>query len=131
MLVAELNRQKRSETVEHRKVFRPWGSYETLIDAGHFKIKILIVDPKQSLSLQSHEHRSEHWVVVEGEAVITRNDELFTLQNNQSTYIPAQARHRIENNGERPVHIIEVQCGTYLGEDDITRYEDRYGRDKC
>lgn len=129
-LVKTLSEQGRSEATEHRKVYRPWGSYETMFESDGFKIKILIINPRQSLSLQSHKHRSEHWVVVQGEAVVTRDDKVYTLKFNQSTYIPAGSKHRIENHTDRPAHVVEVQCGAYLGEDDITRYEDRYGRDQ-
>lgn len=127
-LVNTLIEHKRNEAIEHRKIYRPWGSHETLVDAGNFKVKVLIINPGQSLSLQSHQHRSEHWVVVKGEAVVSCNGQISTLQANQSTYIPALAKHRIENKTDTPTYIVEVQCGTYLGEDDITRYEDEYGR---
>lgn len=128
-LVAELKRQGRHETSLHREVFRPWGSYDS-IDAGdRFQVKRLVVKPGACLSLQLHHHRAEHWIVVSGTARITRGDEVFLLEENQSTYIPLGTRHRIDNPGKIPLHIIEVQSGGYLGEDDIVRFEDRYGRE--
>ena len=110
------------------KVARPWGSYETISDGERFQVKRIIVDPGQSLSLQSHVHRSEHWVVVRGSAQVTVGDEVAILQENQSTYIPAGTKHRLANPGKVPVELIEVQCGPYLGEDDIQRFDDEYGR---
>jgi mannose-1-phosphate guanylyltransferase/mannose-6-phosphate isomerase len=127
-LVAQLKACGRYEHSLHREVFRPWGSYDS-IDAGErFQVKRLMVHPGGVLSLQMHHHRAEHWVVVAGTARITRGEETFLLEENQSTYIPVGVRHRIENPGLIPLHIIEVQSGTYLGEDDIVRLEDRYGR---
>jgi mannose-1-phosphate guanylyltransferase/mannose-6-phosphate isomerase len=127
-LVAQLKRQGRHETLLHREVFRPWGSYDS-IDAGdRFQVKRLSVKPGASMSLQLHHHRAEHWIVVSGTARITRGEETFLLEENQSTYIPLGTKHRIENPGKIPLHIIEVQSGPYLGEDDIVRFEDRYGR---
>ena len=128
-LVAQLKKQGRYETSLHREVFRPWGSYDS-IDAGdRFQVKRLMVKPGACMSLQLHHHRAEHWIVVSGTARITRGDETFLLEENQSTYIPLGTRHRIENPGKIPLHIIEVQSGGYLGEDDIVRFEDRYGRE--
>jgi len=128
-LVAQLKQQGRYETSVHREVFRPWGSYDS-IDAGErFQVKRLIVKPGAEMSLQMHHHRAEHWIVVAGTARNTRGDETFLLEENQSTYIPLGAQHRIANPGKIPLHIIEVQSGTYLGEDDIVRFEDRYGRE--
>ena len=99
------------------------------MDAGErFQVKRIVVKPGAALSLQMHHHRAEHWIVVSGTAKITRGEETFLLEENQSTYIPLGVRHRIENPGKIPLHIIEVQSGTYLGEDDIVRFEDRYGR---
>ncbi len=129
-LVAELKARGRHETSLHRQVYRPWGSYDSIDSGERFQVKRLIVNPGATLSLQLHHHRAEHWVVVTGTARITRGDEVFTLSENESTYIPIGVRHRIENPGRIPLHIIEVQSGTYLGEDDIVRFEDRYGRDK-
>ena len=129
-LVAELKARGRYETSLHREVYRPWGSYDSIDSGERFQVKRLIVKPGATLSLQLHHHRAEHWVVVTGTARVTRGDEVFTLSENESTYIPIGVRHRIENPGKIPLHIIEVQSGTYLGEDDIVRFEDRYGRDK-
>ncbi|HVC02247.1 MAG TPA: mannose-1-phosphate guanylyltransferase/mannose-6-phosphate isomerase [Steroidobacteraceae bacterium] len=127
-LVARLKRAGRSESAWHREVFRPWGSYDS-IDAGErFQVKRLTVKPGGVLSLQMHHHRAEHWIVVSGTARITRDDTTFLLSENQSTYIPIGATHRIENPGKVPLHLIEVQSGSYLGEDDIVRFEDNYGR---
>jgi len=128
-IVNALKKQGRDETLVHREVFRPWGSYDR-IDAGErFQVKRLSVHPGASMSLQLHHHRAEHWVVVSGTARITCGDKTFLLEENQSTYIPVGAKHRIENPGKIPLHIIEVQSGSYLGEDDIVRYEDIYGRE--
>jgi len=128
-LVEQLKSQGRYETSLHREVFRPWGSYDS-IDAGErFQVKRLVVKPGAEMSLQLHHHRAEHWVVVSGTARITRGEETFLLEENQSTYIPLGARHRIANPGKIALQIIEVQSGTYLGEDDIVRFEDRYGRE--
>ena len=128
LLVNRLKEQGRSEPGLHREVFRPWGSYDS-VDAGdRFQVKRLSVKPGACMSLQMHHHRAEHWIVVSGTARITRNEETFLLGENESTYIPMGATHRIENPGKVPLHIIEVQSGSYLGEDDIVRYEDRYGR---
>ena len=109
-------------------VNKPWGSYEVLETQDGFQVKRLIVDPGAQLSLQTHAHRAEHWVVVRGKARVTRNDEVFDLAVNESTYIAIGDIHRIANPFDEPVHIIEVQCGDYLGEDDIVRLEDVYGR---
>lgn len=128
LLVAQLKKQGRYETSLHREVFRPWGSYDSIDSGDRFQVKRLTVKPGAELSLQLHHHRAEHWIVVAGTARITRGDEVFLLEENQSTYIPLGVRHRIENPGKIPLHIIEVQSGTYLGEDDIVRFEDRYGR---
>jgi mannose-1-phosphate guanylyltransferase/mannose-6-phosphate isomerase len=128
-LVARLKEQGRYEHSLHREVFRPWGSYDSL-DQGHrFQVKRLSVKPGATLSLQMHHHRAEHWVVVSGTARVTRGEETFLLEENQSTYIPIGTKHRIENPGKVPLHIIEVQSGSYLGEDDIVRFEDKYGRE--
>ena len=129
-LVANLQMQKREEVDFNRKVFRPWGSYEQIDCGPLFQVKRLIINPKQVLSLQMHHHRSEHWIVVKGKARVTRGDKVFDLEENQSTYIPKLTKHRLENCGEAPLFLIEVQCGDYLGEDDIVRFEDIYGRTK-
>jgi mannose-1-phosphate guanylyltransferase/mannose-6-phosphate isomerase len=127
-LVERMKKAGRSEPGLHREVFRPWGSYDS-VDAGpRFQVKRLTVKPGAKLSLQKHAHRAEHWVVVKGTARITRDDEVFDLKENESTYIPIGAVHRIENPGTEPLQIIEVQSGGYLGEDDIVRIEDTYGR---
>jgi mannose-1-phosphate guanylyltransferase/mannose-6-phosphate isomerase len=128
-IVNELKKQNRYETLLHREVFRPWGSYDSVDNGDRFQVKRLSVKPGASMSLQLHHHRAEHWIVVSGTARITRGDEVFLLEENQSTYIPVGAKHRIENPGKIPLHIIEVQSGSYLGEDDIVRFEDRYGRE--
>ncbi len=127
-IVERLKADRRAEHALHREVFRPWGSYDSLDSGERFQVKRLVVKPGGVLSLQLHHHRAEHWVVVSGTARITRGEETFLLEENQSTYIPVGVRHRIENPGRIPLHIIEVQSGTYLGEDDIVRFEDRYGR---
>jgi mannose-1-phosphate guanylyltransferase / mannose-6-phosphate isomerase len=128
-LVEQIKANGRSEHSMHREVFRPWGSYDSIENGERYQVKRLSVKPGASMSLQLHHHRAEHWIVVSGTARITRNDESFLLEENQSTYIPIGAKHRIENPGKIPLHIIEVQSGSYLGEDDIVRFEDRYGRD--
>ncbi len=127
-LVSKIKAEGRYEHALHREVFRPWGSYDSLHNGTRHQVKHLIVKPGGVLSLQMHHHRAEHWVVVSGTARITRGDEVFLLEENQSTYIPVGVKHRVENPGKIEVHIIEVQSGTYLGEDDIVRFEDQYGR---
>ena len=127
-LVAKIKKSGRTESALHREVFRPWGSYDSIDSGDRFQVKRLSVKPGGVLSLQMHHHRAEHWIVVQGTARITRNDETFLLAENESTYIPVGATHRIENPGKVPLHIIEVQSGSYLGEDDIVRFEDNYGR---
>lgn len=127
-LVDELERRGRGESKLHRQVFRPWGSYDGVDADDGYQVKRLVVNPGAVLSLQKHAHRSEHWVVVRGTARVTRDQDVFDLSVNESVYIPVGAIHRIENPGTEPLHIIEVQCGEYLGEDDIVRIEDNYGR---
>jgi mannose-1-phosphate guanylyltransferase/mannose-6-phosphate isomerase len=127
-IVNQLTAQKREEQTLHRKVHRPWGWYDSIDEGGRFKVKRIQVKPKASLSLQKHHHRAEHWVVVTGTAEITNGDKVLTLTENQSTYIPLGAVHRLVNPGSIPLEIIEVQSGSYLGEDDIVRFEDTYGR---
>jgi mannose-1-phosphate guanylyltransferase/mannose-6-phosphate isomerase len=126
--VSRLDRNKRTEHVSHKRVYRPWGYYESIDGGGGFQVKRLMVKPGEALSLQRHKHRAEHWVVVSGTARITRGDEVFGLKRNESTYIPAGSKHRLENPGPEPLYLIEVQSGDYLGEDDIERFDDRYRR---
>jgi len=127
-LVEKIKQEGRSEHQLHREVHRPWGSYDSIENGARYQVKRLSVRPGASMSLQLHHHRAEHWIVVAGTARITRGDEVFMLEENQSTYIPLGVKHRIENPGKIPLHIIEVQSGSYLGEDDIVRFEDLYGR---
>ncbi|PPC95358.1 MAG: mannose-1-phosphate guanylyltransferase/mannose-6-phosphate isomerase [Methylotenera sp.] len=127
-LVAEIKQKSPQLTEIHQTVQRPWGSYTVLEECQNFKIKRIVVNPGASLSMQMHKHRSEHWVVVSGTATITINEIEYTLQENQSTYIPKTHKHRLANNADKPLSIIEVQCGEYVGEDDIVRFEDTYGR---
>jgi len=127
-IVTQLQKTKREEHTLHRKVHRPWGWYDSIDEGGRFKVKRIQVKPKASLSLQKHHHRAEHWIVVTGTAEITNGDKVLTLTENQSTYIPLGEVHRLANPGTIPLEIIEVQSGSYLGEDDIVRFEDTYGR---
>ena len=129
-IVNALQQQKREEHTLHRKVHRPWGWYDSIDEGGRFKVKRIQVKPGASLSLQKHHHRAEHWVVVSGTAEITCGDKKLLLTENQSTYIPLGEVHRLANPGAIPLEIIEVQSGSYLGEDDIVRFEDTYGRAK-
>ncbi len=129
-IVDKLKHDQRSEVVHHRKVYRPWGHYDSIGIEDTFQIKRIFINPGSSISLQKHFHRSEHWVVVSGTAEITRDDETFILTINQSTYIPLGTVHRLKNPGRIPLEIVEVQSGSYLGEDDIVRIEDEYGREK-
>ncbi len=127
-IVSQLEQQKREEKNLHRKVARPWGWYDSVDEGERFKVKRIQVKPGASLSLQMHHHRAEHWIVVKGVAEITNGDQVITLTENQSTYIPQGQTHRLANPGKTPLEIIEVQSGSYLGEDDIVRFEDTYGR---
>ncbi len=127
-IVDRLKKDGRSEPVNHRKVHRPWGSYQSLHTGDRFQVKSLTIAPGSQLSLQKHHHRAEHWVVVNGTALVTRGDEQVLVYENQSIYIPIGVVHRLENPGKVPLTIIEVQSGSYLGEDDIVRLEDSYGR---
>ncbi len=127
-LVSQLKAAGRPETLLHRKVQRPWGSYDSIENGERFQVKRIVVEPGASLSLQMHYHRAEHWIVVRGTARVTCGDKTFLLSENESTYIPIGTRHRLENPGKLPLEIIEVQSGAYLGEDDIVRFEDAYGR---
>ncbi len=127
-IVSQLTLQNREEHTLHRKVHRPWGWYDSIDEGGRFKVKRIQVKPGASLSLQKHHHRAEHWIVVKGTAKITNGSKLLILTENQSTYIPLGEVHRLANPGTIPLEIIEVQSGSYLGEDDIVRFEDTYGR---
>ncbi|HYD56378.1 MAG TPA: mannose-1-phosphate guanylyltransferase/mannose-6-phosphate isomerase [Burkholderiales bacterium] len=127
-MVAKLKAAGREECLAHRKVHRPWGTYDGIEKGERFQVKRIVVNPGASLSLQMHHHRAEHWIVVRGTARVTRGEETFLLTENESTYIPTGVRHRLENPGKLPLEIIEVQSGAYLGEDDIVRFEDTYGR---
>jgi mannose-1-phosphate guanylyltransferase / mannose-6-phosphate isomerase len=127
-LVARLKEAGRGETELHSTVYRPWGSYQGIDEGDRFQVKRLIVKPGGRLSSQLHHHRAEHWVVVHGTAKVTRGDEELMIYENESIYIPIGTRHRLENPGKVPLHLIEVQSGSYLGEDDIVRFDDDYGR---
>jgi mannose-1-phosphate guanylyltransferase/mannose-6-phosphate isomerase len=127
-IVNALKASGRSEADVHHRVFRPWGSYESLIVGEGFQVKRIVVNPGQQLSLQMHHHRAEHWVVVRGTAEVVNGDDTLLLKEDQSTYIPIGAKHRLTNPGKFPLELIEVQSGSYLGEDDIVRFEDVYGR---
>jgi mannose-1-phosphate guanylyltransferase/mannose-6-phosphate isomerase len=129
-IVEYINKQNRCEQNTHRKVYRPWGAYDTIDEGENFKVKRIIVSIDSSLSLQKHNYRSEHWIVVKGKARVTCGEAIFTLNKNESTYIPIKAKHRIENVGEDVLELIEVQTGSYFGEDDIERFDDKYGRVK-
>lgn len=128
-IVAQLKLANRSEAKMHRKVYRPWGWYESLNLGENFQVKKISVNPGASLSLQMHHHRAEHWVVVSGVAKVTCGEKIFNLIQNQSTYIPKGTKHRLENPDARILKLIEIQSGDYLGEDDIVRFEDNYGRE--
>lgn len=128
-IVQLLKGRQRPEAAVHRTVYRPWGNYTGLEVAGRYQVKHITVNPGASLSLQMHHHRAEHWVVVAGTARVTRGDETFLLSENESAYIPIGTRHRLENPGTIPLEMVEVQSGSYLGEDDIVRFEDNYGRE--
>ena len=128
-IVEQLEHAGRELHVTHRKVYRPWGTYEGIDSGDRFQVKRITVNPGAKLSLQMHHKRAEHWIVVSGAARVTCDDKIFTLNENQSTFIPLGAKHRLENIGMEPLHLIEVQSGAYLGEDDIVRFEDSYGRE--
>ncbi|AJK45169.1 mannose-1-phosphate guanylyltransferase/mannose-6-phosphate isomerase [Burkholderia plantarii] len=127
-IVEWLNASGRHESVTHRRVVRPWGDYEGIDQGDRFQVKRIVVKPGAQLSLQMHHHRAEHWIVVKGTALVTNGDREIMLTENQSTYIPLGATHRLSNPGKIPLELIEVQSGAYLGEDDIVRFEDTYGR---
>lgn len=128
LVVAELEKRHRREAVTHDKVYRPWGWFETINRGNNFHVKEIVVRPGGKLSLQSHRRRAEHWIVVRGTAQVTIGTEVKLVTENESVYIPLGARHRLENLGDVPMHLIEVQTGDYLEEDDIVRFEDHYGR---
>ena len=127
-IVSRLSQEQRDEAETHTRVYRPWGWYETICLSDRFQVKRIMVNPGASLSLQLHHHRAEHWVVVKGTAEVTRGEEIITLTEDQSTYIPLGTKHRLCNKGVIPLEIIEIQTGSYLGEDDIVRFDDVYGR---
>ncbi|MEO5698203.1 MAG: cupin domain-containing protein, partial [Burkholderiaceae bacterium] len=127
-IVGRLNDSGRSEQTLHRQVHRPWGWYDSIDSGARFQVKRIMVKPGARLSLQMHHHRAEHWIVVSGTAEVTNGDQVILLCENQSTYIPLGTTHRLANPGKVPLEIIEVQSGSYLGEDDIVRFEDTYGR---
>ena len=129
-VVTWLQSEGREEHLIHRRVYRPWGCYEGIDVGERYQVKRITVTPGASLSLQMHHHRAEHWIVVKGTARVTRGDDVFLVSENESTYIPIGTRHRLENPGTIPLEMIEVQSGGYLGEDDIVRFDDIYGRDK-
>ena len=129
-IVARLQSENRAEAQTHHQVFRPWGSYELLVSGDGFQVKRIVVKPGGRLSLQMHQHRAEHWVVVRGTAEVVNGDETMILTEDQSTYIPIGAKHRLSNPTQDPLELIEVQSGNYLGEDDIVRFEDIYGRSR-
>ena len=126
--VETLKAGKRDEHFSHKRVYRPWGYYESVVDGARYQVKRIMVKPGEKLSLQMHHHRAEHWIVVSGTARVTRDGEEILLTENQSTYIPLGVKHRLDNPGKLPLYLIEVQSGSYLGEDDIVRFEDQYKR---
>ena len=127
-LVDTIKRRGRTEHQLHRRVYRPWGTYETIAESDRYQVKRITVNPGAALSLQMHHHRSEHWIVVRGTATVVCGEKELVLHENESTYIPMGSRHRLTNPGKIPLHLIEVQVGSYLGEDDIVRFDDVYGR---
>jgi mannose-1-phosphate guanylyltransferase/mannose-6-phosphate isomerase len=127
-VVEALKSSGRNEHLHHVRVYRPWGNYESLDSGERFQVKRIVVNPGASLSLQLHRHRAEHWVVVTGTASVIRGEEELVLHEDESVYIPLGTKHRLSNEGQIPLEIIEVQTGSYLGEDDIVRFEDVYGR---
>jgi len=127
-IVGLLEQEGASESKAHRRIYRPWGSYDGVTEGERWQVKKIVVNPGASLSLQMHHHRAEHWIVVQGTAVVEKDGMEELVGENQSTYIPLGCKHRLSNRGKIPVELIEVQSGPYLGEDDIVRFEDRYGR---
>jgi mannose-1-phosphate guanylyltransferase len=128
-IAEQLKSESRSEWELHREVYRPWGKYDSIDSGARYQVKRIAVNPGAKLSVQKHYHRAEHWVVVSGTAKVTNGEDTYLLKENESTFIPIGAVHALENPGETPLEIIEIQSGSYLGEDDIVRLEDRYGRD--
>jgi mannose-1-phosphate guanylyltransferase/mannose-6-phosphate isomerase len=128
LVVDKLNAKKRQEVQHARRVYRPWGWYESLGEGERFQVKRIMVNPGSKLSLQSHHHRSEHWVVVQGTALVTKGEDEVHIHENESIYLPVGTKHRLQNPGKVPLMVVEVQSGSYLGEDDIIRFEDTYGR---
>ena len=127
-VVQTLKEKKLPESYQHRKIYRPWGFYTSIVEEPRWQVKQIFVKPGEQLSLQMHHHRSEHWIVVKGTAKVEINERLTILSENQSTYIPLGSKHRLTNPGKIPLILIEVQSGSYVGEDDIVRFEDNYGR---
>ncbi|GAB3333584.1 mannose-1-phosphate guanyltransferase [Bordetella tumulicola] len=127
-VVAEIKNKNRSEHLLHREVYRPWGSYDSISNGDRYQVKKITVKPGAKLSVQMHHHRAEHWVVVSGTAKVTKGENTYLVSENQSTYISIGEVHALENPGKIPLHLIEIQSGTYLAEDDIVRFEDKYGR---
>jgi mannose-1-phosphate guanylyltransferase/mannose-6-phosphate isomerase len=127
-IVERLRKAGRHEAVAHNRSYRPWGFYESLIQGDRFQVKRIVVTPGHRVSLQKHFHRAEHWVVVHGSALVTRDEETLLIRENESIYLPLGCVHRLENPGRIPLTLIEVQSGSYLGEDDIVRLGDNYGR---
>ena len=130
LIVDDIKSANRSEHLSHSKIYRPWGWFQTLENRDQFQLKVINLNPNSKISLQSHKHRAEHWVVVAGTATVTRGDDIIQLKQNESTYIPIGMAHRLENKTGKTLEIIEVQSGNYLGEDDIERLDDEYGRHK-
>ena len=129
-IVEQLKREERCEHLNNREVYRPWGMYDSIDQGARYQVKRITVKPGAKLSVQMHHHRAEHWIVVSGTAQVTNGDETYMVTENQSTYIPIGQIHALENPGMIPLELIEVQSGTYLGEDDIIRFSDNYGRVK-
>ena len=127
-IVEQLKAEDRTEFKNHREVYRPWGKYDSIDNGSRYQVKRITVKPGEKLSIQMHHHRAEHWIVVSGTAKVTNGDKTFLVTENESTYIPIGVVHALENPGQLPLEMIEVQSGSYLGEDDIVRFEDRYGR---
>ena len=127
--IDQLKAENRNEATIHHKAYRPWGSYECIDCEDRFQVKRITVNPGARLSLQLHHHRAEHWIVVKGTARVTCGDREFIMSENESTFIPLGEKHRLENTGKIPLELIEVQTGSYLGEDDIVRFDDVYGRE--